>query len=61
MRHERDAGDDGDEPDEPSHPADLALERALVVLHPFGKRRDAPQLGAHAGREDDSVRLTSGA
>ena len=40
--------------DEPSHPADLALERALLALHALGQRRDAPELGAHPGREDDA-------
>ena len=52
-RDERDTGRDRDQRDQPGHPPHLRLQRALLSLDPLRQRGDPPQLGVHAGREDE--------
>ena len=49
--------DPGDQPRDPAH---LALQRARLLLDALGQRGDAAELGVHAGREHDALRLPAG-
>ena len=60
-REEREADEHRDERDEPRDAPHLALERALLDLHPLGERRDPAELRLHPGREDERLRLAADA
>ena len=55
---EREAGGDGHERDEPRDASHLELERARLGPTALRHRRDAPDLGLHARRDDEPARLT---
>jgi hypothetical protein len=48
--------DDGDQPRRSPH---LSLQRAVTGTVPLRKRRDAADLGVHAGREDERPRFAA--
>jgi hypothetical protein len=58
--HERYGHPDGDRGDQPRDAADLALEWAGLCLDALGESGDPSELGVHAGREHDRVRLAPG-